>query len=143
MMTIDRKAGAGQRRRAERALVHALDGVAHTRQIAREHLDIGHAMMAERHRLRACRWVKPGITVAACSSARSRKTAISPFSAGGDRCSSRFTHSRKSTATWSLRERAVCRRPAAGADQLGEPRLDVHVDVFERARELELAGLDL
>ena len=57
--------------------------------------------------------------------------------------SSRFTHSRKSTATWSLRERAVCRRPAAGADQLGKPRLDIHVDVFEPGRELEFAGLDL
>ena len=57
--------------------------------------------------------------------------------------SSRFTHSRKSTATWSLRERAVCRRPAAGADQLGKPRLDIHVDVFEPGREVEFAGLDL
>ena len=35
-------------------------------------------------------------------------------------------------ATWSLRERAVWRRPAAGSDQLGEPGLDMHVDVLER-----------
>ena len=53
------------------------------------------------------------------------------------------TQSRKSVATWSLRERAVCSRPAAGADQLGKPALDVHMDVFERALERELAGLDL
>ena len=34
---------------------------------------------------------------------------------------------------------------AAGgrADQRGEPGLDVHVDVFERAVEGEAAGLDL
>ena len=33
---------------------------------------------------------------------------------------------------------------AAGlADQLGQARLDVHVDVFERGAERELAGLDL
>ena len=59
-------------------------------------------------------WVKPGITVAACSSARSRNAAISPFSASATRRNSFFTHSRKSTATWSLRERAVCSLPAAG-----------------------------
>ena len=35
------------------------------------------------------------------------------------------TQRRKSVATWSLRERAVCSRPASGADQLGKPRLDV------------------
>ena len=32
-----------------------------------------------------------------------------------------------------------CRRP----DQLGQPRLDIHVDVLELFRELELARLDL
>ena len=51
-VTVDRKAGAGQRGRAERALVHPLDGVADARQVARKHLDIGHAVMAEGHRLR-------------------------------------------------------------------------------------------
>ena len=30
-----------------------------------------------------------------------------------------------------------------GADQLGKPRLDIHVDVFEAGREFELAGFDL
>ena len=49
------------------------------------------------------------------------------------------TQSRKSVATWSLRERAVCSRPAGGADQFGQPRLDIHVDVFELALEDESA----
>ena len=35
-------------------------------------------------------------------------------------------------------------QPAAGrADQVGEPRLDVEMDVFELGRETELAALDL
>ena len=35
-------------------------------------------------------------------------------------------------------------QPAGGrADQFGQPALDVHMDVFERALELELAGADL
>jgi hypothetical protein len=48
-----------------------------------------------------------------------------------DRVDRGLIQSRKSVATWSLRERAVCsrRRP----DQLGEPALYVHMDVFRRA----------
>ena len=53
------------------------------------------------------------------------------------------TQSLKSVATWSLRERAVCRRRPGLADQLGQARLDVEVDVLELGRERELAGLDL
>ncbi len=35
-------------------------------------------------------------------------------------------------------------QPAGGrADQRRQPRLDVHVDVFELARELEIAAFDL
>ena len=33
--------------------------------------------------------------------------------------------------------------PGGRPDQLGEPALDIHVDVLERALEGELAGLDL
>ena len=33
--------------------------------------------------------------------------------------------------------------PGRRPDQFGEPALDVHVDVLERALERELAGLDL
>ncbi len=47
------------------------------------------------------------------------------------------TQSRKSVATWSLRERAVWSRPAAGADQLLEPRLDIEVDVLVLGAEGE------
>ena len=33
--------------------------------------------------------------------------------------------------------------PGGRSNQLGKPRLDVHVDVFERALEAKLAALDL
>ena len=33
--------------------------------------------------------------------------------------------------------------PGRRADQVGQPRLDIHVDVFELAREDEVAVLDL
>ena len=51
-VAVDRKAGAGQRCRTERRFVHALDRVADARKVAAEHLDIGHAVMAEGDRLR-------------------------------------------------------------------------------------------
>ena len=33
--------------------------------------------------------------------------------------------------------------PGRRADQLAKPALDIHVNVFERTLELELAGFDL
>jgi hypothetical protein len=48
-------------------------------------------------------------------------------------------------ATWSLRERAVCSRPADRAGELGQPPLDGHVDVLvgRREREAPVAQLGL
>ena len=48
-----------------------------------------------------------------------------------------------SVATWSLRERAVCSLPPTGADDLGQPPLDRHVDVLVGVQERELAGVEL
>ena len=48
-----------------------------------------------------------------------------------------------SVATWSLRERAVCSLPPTGADDLGQPALDGHVDVLVGVRERELALFEL
>ena len=57
---IDREAGAGKRRRAERAFVQPRPGVGHAAAVAPEHLDIGEEMMAERHRLRRLQVGEPG-----------------------------------------------------------------------------------
>ena len=48
---VDREGGAGQRGGAERALVHAAPARRRTGRVAAEHLDIGHQVMAEGHRL--------------------------------------------------------------------------------------------
>ena len=45
------KRGAGQRGGAQRALVHPRAGVGEARGVAAEHLDIGHQVVAEGHRL--------------------------------------------------------------------------------------------
>ena len=52
IVAVDRKAGAGQRRAAERALVQPRARIGEARAVARGHLVIGHQVVAERHRLR-------------------------------------------------------------------------------------------
>src|SRR4051794_13834629 len=62
----------------------------------------------------AWRWVKPGITLSACSSARATSTRWKAVSALSASSIAPRTHRRKSVATWSFLDRAVWRRPAAG-----------------------------
>ncbi len=49
---VDGEGGAGQRRRAERGFVQPRAGIPQAAAIPREHLHIGHEVMAERDRLR-------------------------------------------------------------------------------------------
>ena len=50
-LPVDRERRAGQRGRAQRALVQPLAGVGEPAAVAREHLDVGQQMMAEGDRL--------------------------------------------------------------------------------------------
>ena len=141
-LAVDRKRGAGERRGAERGLVQPLARIGEAAAVARRHLDIGEQMMAEGHRLRGlqmreARHHRAGVLSACSASARwqrrarrrSRRSRRAPTAGNRsppDRCA-------------SARCAAARRRP----DQLGEPALDIHVDVFERALERELARLDL
>ncbi len=63
-----------------------------------------------------CRCVKPGMTVSAFRSARSMNAARSAARRPDSPSIASRSQSRRSVATWSLRERAVCRRlPASPA----------------------------
>ena len=83
--------------------------------VARRHLHIGEEMMAEGHRLRGLQMREARHHGRGM---RQRLLGERALIAGERRVdarrSSSRTHSRKSVATWSLRERAVCSRPAAG-----------------------------
>ena len=50
-IAVDRERGAGERRGAERQLVHSAPAIGEPAAVAADHLDIGHQMMAEGHRL--------------------------------------------------------------------------------------------
>src|SRR5215831_15496859 len=68
-VSVDRERGSGERRGAERTEVPPLARIREPAAVARGHLYIGEQMVAEGQGCAACKWVKPGITVAACSSA--------------------------------------------------------------------------
>ena len=89
-----------------------------------------------------CRWVKPGITVAACSSARLAKRMLE----GGQR-RIRLVDRVADIEPEIGRDLVVAgargvQPPRGRPDQFGKPALDIHMDVFERALELERALAD-
>ena len=114
-VAVDGKGGARQRGGAQRRFIQPLARILETAAVAREHFHIGQQVMAEGDRLRRLHMGEAGHDggdmlfglrqqARGCSSSR-------PLSA---RSQAARTQSRKSVTTWSLRERAVCSRPAAG-----------------------------
>ncbi len=76
---------------------------------------VGEQVVREEHRLRALQVRVAGHDGAPCSPRRGRGARTGARAGGRSRAlHAPFTYMRKSVATWSLRERAVCRRPAAG-----------------------------
>ena len=140
---VDRIAGAGECCSADRRFVQVLDGMAHARAIAAEHFDICHAVMAEGYRLgglevREARHDRVGVLLGA----------IEESGDEAGQCRFRpgklFLHPEAEVERDLVVARTGGVQPAGGrTDQRRQPRLDVHVNVFELARELEIAALDL
>ena len=100
--------------------------------------------MAEGHRLRHLQVGEAGHHRVGMLRRPARPVrAAAPRSSATMRSISPRSHSRRSVATWSLRERPGVQPLAGVADQLGQPRLDVQVHVFELELPLEVAALDL
>ena len=140
---IDRMRRAGERRGAERRFVQPRAAVGEAAAVAAEHLDIGQQMMAEGDGLRRlqvgeARHDGRGILLGAIDQRRLQvaQHRLQPVD--------RVAHPQPDIERDLVVARARGVQPAAGrADQLGEPRLDVEMDVLELGRELEAAGLDL
>ena len=129
----------------ERAFVEPLPRIGEAAAVAAEHLDIGEQMMAEGDRLRRLQMGEArhdgrGMRRRLLRRARSCKRASSAVErvdrvahiAGG----SRSPPGRCASAP------CAAGRPAGPISSV-EPRLDIQMDVLERAREGEVAGLDL
>ena len=140
---VDRERGSSERGGAERAFIEAGAGIGEAAAVARDHLDIGEEMMAEGDRLRA---LKVG-------EARHGEAGMGEglVGEGGLQRGQRRVDAVQPVADEELeveRDLVIARAgrvQAAGgiADQLLQPRLDVEMDVLERAREGEAALLDL
>ena len=134
---------AGQRRGAERQFVQPRAAVAQAAAVAAEHLDIGQQMMAEGDRLRRLQMGEArhdgrGVFFGAVDQRRLQvaQHRLQPVD--------RVAHPQPHIERHLVVARARRVQAAAGrADQVGEPRLDVEMDVLELGRELELAALDL
>jgi hypothetical protein len=110
---VDRKGRAGQRRRAQRIFVHPLPGIGEAAAVAREHLDIGQHVMAEGDRLRGLQMGEARHDGCGMRFGLFRQRRCSSFSAH-PAIDGVADIEPEISATWSLRERAVCSRPAAG-----------------------------
>ena len=139
---VDRKRGSGQRRGAERRFVQPLARIGKAAAVARGHLDIGEQMMPERHGLRGLQMGK------------SRHHGGGMFQRAADQRVLERGQRRVGLVDGVAdiepeigRDLVVARargmQPARGGpDQFGKPALDVHMDVFERALEIERALAD-
>ena len=142
-MAVDGIAGAGKGGCADRAFVQMLDGVAHAGAVTAEHFHIGHAMMAEGHRLRRLQM------------GEARHHGIGIFfgavEEGGDEGGQHpFRLLQFFLDPQAEIERHLVVARAGGvqatsrcADEGRKARFDIHVNIFEFARKFEGAGFDL
>ena len=139
-VAIDRKRGAGERRRPEGAFVHPRARIGKPAAVAREHLDIGHHVVAPCHRLGRLQVgearhdpIRPGLGLIE----EGRHQRADPLN--GRVALAAHPEAEIDRDLIVARARGV-QPPGRGADQLGQPRLDVHVDVLELHPEGEGAG---
>ncbi len=138
-MTVDGKAGACKGGCTQRRFVYALDGVAHARKIAAEHFHIGHAVMAEGDGLRG---LEMGETRHDCCRVffRALQKRFDQVFEGGCGFFQFLLHPETEIDGHLVIARTGgVEAPGGRADQFRQPRLDVHVNVFELAREGEFA----
>ncbi len=143
VLAIDRMRRAGQRRRAKRRFVQARAAIAQAAAVAPEHLDIGEQVMAEGDGLRRlqmgeARHDGAGIFLGAVDQGGLQVLQLGLEAV--DLVAHPQPHIERHLVV--ARARGV-QTPARRADQLGESRLDVEMDVLELGRELERAALDL
>ncbi len=142
-VAVDREGRAGQRRRPQRALVQPPARIRQPAAVAVQHLDIGQQMVAEGDGLGGLQVGEAGHRVGGMLG---RAVGQRAHQLGHLRVQpvDRVAHPEAEVGGDLVVAAAGGVQALAGlADALGEPRLDVHVDVFECGVEVEPPGLDL
>ena len=142
-MPVDGKGRARQRRGTQRRFIHAHSRAGEPATVARQHLDIGEAMMAERDGLRGLHMREARHERARMSFRLPRKCELE----AGD-LAVEVIDGATDIEPEIGRDLIVARARGVQLardrpDQVLEPRLHRHVDVFVFAAELEAAPLDL
>ena len=111
--------------------------------VARRHLDIGEQMMAERHRLRRLQMGEARHHGRRMFERLLRQRALIGGERGVDPVD-RVAHPQPEVGRDLIVARARgMQAPGGRPDQFPEPAFDIHMNVLQRALELELAGFDL
>ena len=137
------KDGAGQRRGAERRFVDPPPRVGKPRPVAPEHGGIGQHVVPEGHRLGRLQVGEAGhdrigMGLGLVDQGRLQVLQVGVQAVDG------VAHPEAQVRRDLVVARARGVQPAGRrADQFGEPRLDIHVYVFQRRAEFEAAALDL
>ena len=142
-VSVNGEAGAGECCGADRAFVEVVDGMADPLAVAAEHFHVGHAVMAEGHRLGGLQMGEArhyGVGVL-----------FGTIEEGEDQVGQQlfgfgqlFLDPEAEVERHLVVARAGRVQASGGrTDQRRKARLDVHVDVFELAGELETAAFDL
>ena len=141
-LAVDRERGAGERGGAERTFVEALARVLEAPRIAPQHLDIGDEMMAEGDRLRRLQMGEAGHDHGRAVQ-RTRGERALQLGDLGQHGVDRVAHPEAEIDGDLVVARARgVQPPGRRADDLGQAAFDVHMDVFERARERKRSCLD-
>ena len=142
-VAVERERRAGERGRTERHFVEPLARVGEAATVTRGHLDISQEMMPEGHRLRRLQMGEARHHRAGVLKRLLGQRQLIGGERGVDGVD-RIAHPQPEIGRHLVvaRARGV---QAAGrrADEIGQPALDVHMNVFERALEGESAALDL
>ena len=142
-LAIDRIGRAGERRRAERGFVEPLARIGEPAAVAPEHFDIGEEVMAERHRLRALQMRETGHDGFGFLVGALDKGELQRLDLGQKRIGGIADIEAKIGRHLVVARAGGVEAPGGVADQLAQPRLDVHMDVFEAARKREGLPVDL
>src|SRR5205814_5170618 len=142
-VAVDRKSGAGERGGAERGFIEAAAAVGEAATVAPEHLDIGHQMVAESHWLRDLQMRKAGHDAIGMCLGLTEKRALT-FPERGIEAVDCVANPETKIGRRLIVARLSGVYAARGRpDQLGEPRLDIEVDVLVLVAEDKAPHLDL
>jgi hypothetical protein len=140
---VDRKRGAGERAGSERRLVEPAARVSKPTAVARRHLHIREEMVAESDRLSGLQMGQPRHDGRRMGQRLAGERAL----IGGELLIDtvdRVADPEPEIGCHLVIARTRGVKPAGRwPDQFGQPRLDVHVNILERALEAKFAALDL